>query len=118
MMMKMMQGIRYHKHEAPRSKLAFRRRCYLRANNNRTYFATSVGRCRCDVGHLENGLDDSTANMCDLRGRYGHLSHTHDQKEAGQTLSGRLAGDSGPTNTRRRYYQGHVGDDYERQRLG
>lgn len=66
------------------------------------------------MGHLENGLDDSTANMRDLRDRYGHLSHTHDQKETGQTLPGRFAGGSGPADPGRRYHQGHVGDDYER----
>jgi len=35
------------------------------------------------MGYLENGLDDSSTNMRDLRGRNGNLSHTHDQKEAG-----------------------------------
>jgi len=65
------------------------------------------------VGHLENGLDDSTASMRDQRDRYGHLSHTHDQKEA-QALPGRLDGGSGSADFGRRHYQGHVGDDYER----
>lgn len=45
-----------------------------------------VERGRCDVGYLENGLDDSTSYMRDLCDRYGYLSHTHVEEKSCKTF--------------------------------
>lgn len=77
-----------------------------------------VERGRCDVGYLENGLDDSTTYMRDLCDRNGYLSYTHVEEKSCKTFPGWFVGGTRSTNPRRCHHQGYVGNDDQWQRFG
>lgn len=37
------------------------------------------------MGNVENGTNDSTANMCNMRGGDDRLQYTHDEEKTGRS---------------------------------